>query len=215
MANGKTEIAYAAIKNKILSGAIAPLSDISESEWQETLGISRTPIREAIQILEKEGFVYIYPRKSIIVSEITPELVREIFQMRELNEPALTVEASMQIDQTWLLKQRKVFSKMPDMAEQAQIQYFIEHDNAFHAGILEHCSNRFMRSIMGIVYDHSQRIRIKISRPTDKNDSSMQEHVDIIDAMLRRDADEISKKVLQHIEISRANTIARYNFQYI
>lgn len=66
----KSDIAYEIIKEKIIKGELQPLSDISEEALQQELNISRTPIREAIQKLSKEGFVYIYARKGTLVSPV-------------------------------------------------------------------------------------------------------------------------------------------------
>lgn len=83
----KAQIAYNIIKDKILKGELPPLSDISEESLQDELDISRTPVREAIQKLKKEGFVYIYSRKGTIVSDITVDLTKSIYEVRALNEP--------------------------------------------------------------------------------------------------------------------------------
>ncbi len=70
--------AYEYIKNKIILGEYLPLQDISDMELQKELGMSRTPIREAIQRLEKDSFVKIYPRKGTLVGEIDYNLVNAI-----------------------------------------------------------------------------------------------------------------------------------------
>ena len=67
----KSDYAYQELKNRIISGQMPPLSDVSEEQLQKELGVSRTPIREAIQKLEKEHFVMIYPRRGTLVSDIT------------------------------------------------------------------------------------------------------------------------------------------------
>ena len=217
MTSGKTDLAYAEIKKKILSGALPPLSDISEDALQKELEISRTPIREAVQRLQKEGFVYIYPRKGTIVSEVTPDLVHEIYQMRELNEPAIACEACKRIQRDWLLIRRNAFANPPEgLTEQELIQYFIEYDSELHMSLLDYCNNRFLRNIMTIVYDHSQRLRIKTSRPTHKeHDNATQEHIDIIDALLSQDQERVRNAVLEHIRSSRKISIGYYKFQEI
>lgn len=88
--NSKSDYAYREIKNKIIQGELAPLSDIVEERFQEELNISRTPIREAVQRLNKEGFVYIYARKGTIVSPINVEMIYSVYQARLLNEPYLS-----------------------------------------------------------------------------------------------------------------------------
>ena len=77
---GKTDSAYDYIKEKIISGEYPPMSDLSEDKLQKELNISRTPVREAILRLEKEDFVYVYPRKGTIITDVTQDLIDDIYQ---------------------------------------------------------------------------------------------------------------------------------------
>ena len=97
--NSKSDYAYNEIKNKIIQGGLAPLSDIVEERLQEEFQISRTPIREAIQRLSKEGFVYIYARKGTIVSAINVETIHSVYQARLLNEPYLSKEVCYDVSE--------------------------------------------------------------------------------------------------------------------
>ena len=89
----KSDYAYQELKNRIISGQMPPLSDVSEEQLQKELGVSRTPIREAIQKLEKEHFVMIYPRRGTLVSDITLDLIYSIYEVRLLNEPFIARSA--------------------------------------------------------------------------------------------------------------------------
>ena len=82
----KAEEAYQKIKHKIIMLEMRPTSDVSEEELIQELGISRTPIREAIQRLAKDRFVIIYPRKGTIVADISMDLINCISEVRLLNE---------------------------------------------------------------------------------------------------------------------------------
>ena len=81
---GKTDSAYEYIKAKIINGDYPPLSDISEDTLQKEMNMSRTPVREAILRLEKEDFVYVYPRKGTIVTAVTLDLIEDIYGVRQL-----------------------------------------------------------------------------------------------------------------------------------
>ena len=208
MGNRKTDIAYEQIKNKILEGELAPLSDINEEALQDELNISRTPIREACQRLKKEGFVYIYPCKGTIVAEITADIIREIYQMRILNEPFIAIQAGRShTDRKWLLKKREAFVNPPTgLSEEDVRRYHINLDRDLHTSLLKFCTNRFLFSAMSIVHDHNHRIRIKVSHPNTDNDRSVTEHVSIIDALLERNEALIEEKMRHHIEESNRIT---------
>lgn len=207
MTSGKTDAAYNYIKQKIINWELTPMSDVSEEVIQKELDFSRTPVREAILRLAKEGFVYIYPRKGTIVSEVSKDLIEEIYQIRMLTEPFITESASHYISRSWLEDIRQRLTNPPEnLTGRALRMYFIDLDLELHTTILNNCKNRFLRNEMCNVYDHNQRIRIKASNPNTVNDNSIQEHINIIDAMLDADAKRIIEEVKHHIEESKKIT---------
>lgn len=80
--------AYHSIRTAILDGHLMPGSAISEAERAETLGVSRTPIREALQMLAQEGLVEIFPKRGTLVARLSARDVRESFELREAIETA-------------------------------------------------------------------------------------------------------------------------------
>lgn len=200
----KKALAYELIKNKIIEGELQPLSDISEEELQRELDISRTPIREALQKLQKEGFVYIYPRKGTIVAEVTEDLIKEIYHMRVLNEPHIVRQACRHIPVEWLQEKREAFLQpQPHLDAAGQRRNFMVLDRDLHMGFLKYCNNRFLENIMAVVYDHNHRIRLKVSDPRlDDGDHSIEEHLDIIDAAISKEYDKIEAVVSLHVRNS-------------
>jgi DNA-binding GntR family transcriptional regulator len=79
-------VAYEAIKARILEGGLQPGEALSESEWAETIGISRTPVREAIQLLAQEGLVEVFPKRGTLVARLSVRDVRESFELRQAIE---------------------------------------------------------------------------------------------------------------------------------
>jgi DNA-binding GntR family transcriptional regulator len=205
MASIKTDTAYEAIKSKILEGELAPLTDINEEALQKELNLSRTPIREACQRLKKEGFLYVYPSKGTIVAEITSDLIREIFQVRLLNEPFITAQACRaRMDRGWLLAKREAFANPPPgLSEEETRRYYIQLDRELHLNLLKTCTNRFLVSTMSVVLDHNHRIRIKVSHPNTDSDGSILEHISIIDALLKGDEAAAEQSMRHHIEESK------------
>lgn len=200
----KKALAYELIKNKIIEGELQPLSDISEDELQRELDISRTPIREALQKLQKEGFVYIYPRKGTIVAEVTEDLIKEIYYMRVLNEPHIVRQACRHIPVEWLQEKREAFLRPhPNLDPIGQRRYYMGLDRDLHMGFLKYCNNRFLENIMAVVYDHNHRIRLKVSDPRlYDGDHSIEEHIDIIDAAISKEYDKIEAVVSLHVKNS-------------
>ena len=208
MNNVKTDIAYSEIKHKIIHWELAPLSDISEDALQKELDISRTPIREAIKRLEQEGFVYIYPRKGTIVSEITSNLIKSVFEIREVNEPYIFKKNIDKIPRQWLIEMKNIFLKAPKNLDCNKIKrYYIDLDRNLHTTVIKSSDNVFLVNMLMIIYDHDQRIRINISTNDLNYENTIQEHIDIIDAMLLRDIDKVEKIVTKHIRQAKDTAI--------
>ena len=197
----KNEIAYNTIKERIITGKYPCLSEISEDKLQEELGISRTPIREAITQLANEGFIKIYPRKISLVANITYEMINEIYTARMIIEPHLNILASECADKhIWLNEFKNKFENPPsDYSKEELKQYYIDLDMDFHLTILNKSGNSFIINAMTNVYDHNQWARVKSSDPTDKKDPSKFEHLRIIDSILEGDKEKIIKATEIHI----------------
>ena len=208
MANSKTTKAYLLIKEKILSGQFAPNTDISEDVLQRLLEMSRTPVREALQILQKEGFVDVYPRKGIIVTDITIGLLNEIFDARFLMEPYIAQKACGNLPRETLLAFRERFLNPPEgLSAAEQAEYYSKLDTEFHASQLPFCPNRFIRDTMRVVADHETRIRRLAFNPQD-NDYCVSEHVEMIDHFLEGKTESLAAAVSGHVEHAKRNVFS-------
>jgi len=198
----KQKLAYEFIKEKIMQGEYPPSSDLSEERLQEELGISRTPVREAIQRLSEEGFVSIYPRKGTIVTDISLDMVYWLYEIRTLNEPYVFRNACGKLDKKWLERMYKgfvSFSEENTMENKVQRRKYIELDNELHSTIIESCPNLFMRDMMRRVSEHSHRLRIKTSNANQEYSRSIQEHLTILKAFLENDPGKVEAASLAHI----------------
>ena len=209
---GKKKLAYEYIKDKIIQGEYPPSSDLSEDELQEELGVSRTPVREAIQRLSEEGFVAIYPRKGTIVTDFSLDVVYWLYQVRELNEPFIFRNACGKLDKNWLDKMYDEFlsfSEENTIPNTAQRKKYIELDNELHSAVIESCSNVFLRDVMLQVNDHSHRLRIKTSNANQEYSRSITEHLQILEAFKENNPDKVEAASKAHI-IEAKNMAFKY-----
>jgi DNA-binding GntR family transcriptional regulator len=207
----KTDLAYNWVKERILNGTFPPLCDLSEEAIQQALGISRTPVRQAFLRLEKEDFVYIYPHKGTFVTDVTQDLLNEIYHVRALNEPYVFTEAMRTVDTAWLKKIRGQLTDPPaDCQGEALRLYYIQLDDELHRTILSCCGNRYLRRTLSAVYDQFCRIRFLVSTPTQKDDHGITEHLQIIDAYLSQDEQALSAAVSRHIASSYQLVLALF-----
>lgn len=210
---GKTNSAYEYIKEKILNGEYAPLSDLSEDILQKELGMSRTPVREAILRLEKEDLVYVYPRKGTIVAAITLDLIEDIYWVRELVEPSMVLSSLPKISREWLLDIRERFLNPPKELSEAQLRdYYINLDTELHIKSISGCPNRYLIRLMGNIHDQTLRLRKLSSHPTE-GEGSIEEHLGLIDSLLNDAPDVLEKKLMEHLKISRERTIRHFRYK--
>lgn len=208
---GKTDSAYDYIKERIINGVYPPLSDLSEDKLQEELSVSRTPVREAILRLEKEDFVYVYPRKGTIVTDVTHDLIEDVYEIRELIEPRMVTSTMHLVKREWLLDIKKRFQEPPEeLSGGALRQYYIDLDTELHINIMDGCPNRYMRRLMKNIYDQNQRLRMACSNPDGEDDRTIAEHIQIVDAILDKDKKRLEEVLIVHLEESKRRTIQTF-----
>lgn len=214
----KSQTAYEIIKEKIISGELAPLSNINEGMLQSELDLGRTPIHEALLLLRDEGFIYSYPRKGTIVSEITIEVIKSVYEIRSLVEPTLTKNAIGQIPDEWLedIRLRLMNPILDDSPENyiGKGVYLSSLDTELHTRILETSNNIFLKSSLKTVYDHTRRMRLKtIVNPT-QTLLAQKEHIAIVEALLAHDETAVWDVIVYHIQRSREMTFKTLTQQW-
>ena len=111
------------------------------------------------------------------------------------------------IDRGWLEEIHEMLQNPPhDLEREALKKYYIDIDHHLHTKILESCSNRYLKTIMRNVYDHDQRIRMRTSDPLRDQNSTIREHLHIIEGLLEQDADKVRHWSLIHIGTSKQVT---------
>lgn len=213
MPQGKKKIAYEYIKGKIISGEYPPLSDISEDTLQDELGISRTPVREAIQRLGEEGFIAIFPRKGTIVTDFSLDMVFWLYEVRELNEPYIFRQACGRLNKKWIDKMLHEFMAFSDentINDRALRHKYISLDNELHCKVIETCRNVFLRDMMRRVNDHSHRLRVKTSTANQEYTHSIREHLAILQAFQEGDPQKVEDTCRAHILAAKSVAFKYY-----
>jgi len=202
---------YQNIKFQIIRGTLKPGTRLPEEELSKAMNISRAPIREAFNRLEKEGFVTIIPRKGTAVSNITAQIIEDIFEIRETLE-SLAVKKS--IGKISIEKLEKVgesfknFINKPSNAENC-IQY-LALDKKFHDLLSQNCGNKKLIELLANLQEQIHWLRnISLKRITFA--SSVKEHLAIIEALKKNDEELIIKVLLQHLERAKESSLAEIN----
>ena len=208
----KSQSAYEYIKEMILTGELSPRIDISEKQLQQELGISRTPVHEALKRLQDEGFVETYARKGTFVADVTIETVQDIYETRLLIEPFMTKNAVDLVPKDWMEDLRRRLLHIESLQSRTDLLAVMKMDTELHTTIASYCSNRFLRESLHLVYEHDRRVRLKTEKNHNQVGFSQKEHILILDAMLAGDREKTEQLAREHVIHSRNLTYESLGF---
>jgi DNA-binding GntR family transcriptional regulator len=206
------QLAYSYIKEQIINGDLSAGQDIDEEKLQSQIGVSRTPIREALMRLQNESLVDIYARKGIIISPITMQMIENVYQVREIIEPSIVKIVGYDLDKDILSAFKDEFAKeQHNMTERQLNWYYIESDNRLHSYLISQCKNQMLVKIMNNILDHNQRIRIQSYMAARRYINSNREHVELLEALIQGDLDGAEVLMKEHIISSRRAALNIHN----
>ena len=208
----KSQSAYEHIKEMILTGELPPKADISEKQLQKDLGISRTPVHEALKRLQDEKFIETYSRKGTFVTDVTMETVRDLYETRLLIEPFITRDVVDTAPREWMEDLRRRLMEEHLLQTKEDIHAVMAMDTELHTVIASYCSNSFLRESLHLVYEHDRRIRLKTDRNPEQVRFSQKEHVIILEAMLAGDKEKTEQLAKEHVIHSRDLTYESLGF---
>ncbi|MDO5541211.1 MAG: GntR family transcriptional regulator [Eubacteriales bacterium] len=198
--------AYNIIKSRILSGEYEPNCKLNEIALSNELGVSRTPVREALSRLEYEMLVTIYPKYGTMVSSINLEVIDDVFQLRKLLEPFIILNYGGMIDRDRVIMALK--SQLAIKNEQSAENFHYKADEDLHQIILDANQNKYITEMLMRVYDQNQRIRVLTgAKNRERLLDSCEEHLAILNYLLCRDYLEAAKKMEEHLAASWRATI--------
>ena len=202
---------YQNMKYQIIIGTLKPGTRLLEEELSKAMNISRAPIREAFNRLEKEGFITIIPRKGAAVSKITAQAIEDIFEIRETLESLAVKKSIGKISIEQLEKVGESFKKFIDKPVNAEscIQY-LALDKKFHDLLSQNCGNKKLIELLANLQEQIHWLRnISLKRITFAG--SVKEHLAIIEALKKNDEKLIIKALLQHLERAKESSLIEVN----
>ncbi len=166
------------------------------------MNISRGPIREALNRLEKEGFVTIIPipHRGTMVSNVTAQEVKDIFKIRGLLEPFAAKESLSRISRPKLKEIKKEFITLMAKPENKEnrIRFFVI-DERFHKLLNEKCRNKKLVDILDNFEDHTKWF-INLFLKNCSFKESIKEHLSIIEAIKKKEEDLVAANLIRHLE---------------
>jgi DNA-binding GntR family transcriptional regulator len=152
-----TEKAYRALEEEIVTLRIPPGTIVSETILSRRLGVGRTPVREALQRLAREGLVVIMPRRGIIVSDLDPLRQLRLLEARREIERFLARSAAKRATPLQRIQFREIATGMDEAAAQADDIAFMRLDREFNLLVLDSAANEFAAAAMSLMNGLSRR----------------------------------------------------------
>ena len=200
---------YRILKSQIIKGTIKPGEKLLENKLAEKMGISRTPVREAIRQLAAEGFVKINPNQGIVVNDISFKDLMEVLQIRGALE-SLAARLLVPLITEEIVKELETCNKnMEKWALEQNVAAFARESDKFHSTILDTCGNSRLIQIRKNLSEQIYRFRkISLSIPG-RLKSALKEHVTITEAIKNKNADRASELSVKHIDSVIKNIISQ------
>jgi len=204
--------AYTALKNVIVAMDIYKSRAeirLDERKLAADLGISRTPVREALSQLEREGFVRSVPRRGIYVARKTRSEVIELIAAWAALESMAARLATQNASDEDIAGLRKMFATFEGGEVQAKLDEYSEVNIEFHQAIIRMSRNRVLIDLAENLFTHMRMIRRKTIGEMDRADRSITDHMNIIEALEARDTGRAEELVRNHA-LGLAEHVERY-----
>jgi len=198
------EVVFEYLRNAILAGELKPGERLMEVTIAEQLGVSRTPVREAIRKLEKESFVIMIPRKGAYVADLTKKDIMEVLEIRKELEGFAAYLAAERMTLSEKEALGIVVERFNESLASMDKKNMIEADNEFHFFIFEGTKNQRLISIIYDLHDQFQRFRLIYFNEFNNYKDIQASHNRIFDAILRKDGAAARAEAESHVESIRS-----------
>ena len=188
------------LRQAILKGELEPGERLMEIQLSERLGVSRTPIREAIRKLELEGLVLMIPRKGAEVAKISETSLREVLEVRRSLEELAAELACQRIGERELLDLEEAEEAIAEAIIHGEPMEIAESDEHYHDLIYQATGNSRLVQILNNLREQMYRYRLEYIKDEDKRQILVVEHEHILQALKNHDIQDAKSAVRGHID---------------
>ena len=194
------EVVYETLRKAILKEKLKPGERLMENTIAAKLGVSRTPVREAIRMLSDEGLVLLIPRRGAQVAQISRQELTDVLEIRKSLESLAVEKACEKIDEELLIKLAEAEEAFKAAVETGTITQIAEADVAFHDVIYAASGNKRLMSILSNLREQMYRFRLEYLKQPGIMNVLIKEHDDITDAVRARDTARAKQLIADHVE---------------
>lgn len=196
--------AYTEIKRFIQEGQFAAGSFLAERQLADQLGMSKTPVRAALERLEAEGFVTISPQQGIIIRDLTVHEIGDQYEIRSALETYVVRTLAGQLTDEQIARLRANLKEQATLQERQDVERGVALDTEFHILFSEFLGNREILRVMVQLRDKIHRIILKVFQINPgRVGTSYDEHCAIADAVIRGDGAKAAQLLERHLEVGK------------
>lgn len=190
---------FQSIRDDILKGKYSEKEELREATLGKELGVSRTPVREALRQLELEGLVEIVPNKGAYVTGISPKDVHDIYMIRSMLEGLCVRWAAEHITSEQLEALEEVILLAEYHVEKGHSAQMTELDGKFHQILYDACESRILEHVLSDFHKYVQLTRRKSVKTEDRARKSIEEHRKMLEAIRAKDVERAERLANVHI----------------
>ncbi|AVX19262.1 MAG: GntR family transcriptional regulator [Bacillota bacterium] len=194
------EIVFESLREAIINGTLKPGERLMEIQLAEEMGVSRTPVREAIRKLELEGFVVMVPRKGAYVAGISLKDIADVFEVRAALESLAAGLAAERITEEELEALERSLVKVAESTEADDLTSLISADTDFHDILYRASRNERLVQIVSNLREQIQRFRMTSLSHPGRMRVALEEHRKIVEAISERNVELAQQLAREHIE---------------
>lgn len=197
----RSEFVFASLRDAIWEGRFAPGERIAEEEIAQSLGVSRTPVRDALRRLQERGMLVVGASRSLVVAELSKQQVLELYAMREILEGSAARFAAQHASEAEIGILHRVLDEFGTHADDARM--LISLNRRFHRAVCEAAHNRYLIATLDGMHDALALLHSNTFRLPNRRTELDAEHRRIVRAIARRNADEAEQAARNHVRAAQ------------
>lgn len=195
------DIVFYKLREAIITGRMVPGERLMEIKLANEMGVSRTPVREAIRKLQSEGLVIMNARRGAVVAPINEEVMQELLEIRKALESLACQLVAVKAEPEDIQRLRDINAAMRSAIDDGNVDKITEFDVEFHETITELAANSHLTSMLDQIKEHLYRYRLEFIKELKNKYALADEHDRIVDALESRNAKAAGREIEKHIEL--------------
>jgi len=200
---------YEKLKSQIINFTLKPGQKLQDRQLGSQFGVSRTPVREALNRLVQEGFIRQIPGQGYFVKETTIKEIEDLYEVREALEALAAQQAIRRINNHQIKKLSEILKRHKKLIQNGRFKGRLLEDADFHKTIALASGNQYLYEIISNIFDKISTFQAIDILTFQRTKTAYQQHKEIFQSLKEKDVQMLEKKLRKHISEAKKNAIER------